>query len=103
MTNAIKESSEVVSINVPQEFKIRPIVGGNRCPTRNLRELIDTLFKSLLKNVKIYIRDSIDFLNKCNRNTDGNTAIVNSDGVGPYTDIPHTFGQEAVRYFLLKK
>ena len=40
ITNAIKEqNSEVVSI------KVRPIVGGPKCPTRKLSELIYTLSK----------------------------------------------------------
>ena len=52
--------------------------------------------------MKSYIKDSIDFLNKCDRNTNGNTVIATFDVVGLYTNIPHTFGMEAVRYFLLK-
>ena len=103
ITNAIKEqNSEVVSINETQDLKIRPIVGGPKCPTRKLSELIDALLKPFLKHVKSYIRDSIDFLNKCDRNTDRNTVIATFDVVGLYTNIPHTFGMEAVRYFLLK-
>ena len=64
ITNAIKEqNSEVVSINESQDLKVRPIVGGPKCPTRKLSELIDALLKPFLKHVKSYIRDSIDFLN----------------------------------------
>ena len=77
-------------------------IGGPKCPTRKLSELIDTLLKPFLNHVKSYIRDSIDFLNKCDRSTDGNTVIATFDVVGLYTNIPHTFGMEAVRYFLLK-
>ena len=103
ITTAIKEqNSEVVSINELQDLMVRPIVGGSKCPTRKLSELIDTLLKTFLKHVKSYIRESIDFLNKCDRNTDGNTVIGTFDVVGLYTNIPHTFGVEAVRYFLLK-
>ena len=58
--------------------------------------------KLFLKHVKSYIRDSIDFLNKCDRNTDRNTVIATFDVVGLYTNMPHTFGMEAVRYFLSK-
>ena len=53
ITNAIKEqNSEVVSINEPQDLKVRPIVGGRKCPTRKLSELIDPLLKPFLKQVK---------------------------------------------------
>ena len=103
ITNAIKEqNSEVVSINEPQDLKVRPIVGGPKCPTRKLSELIDALLKPFLKHVKSYIRDSIDFIIKCDRNTDRNTVIATFNVVGLYTNTPHTFGMETVRYFLLK-
>ena len=51
---------------------------------------------------KATLENSIDFLNKCDRNTYENTAIAIFDLVGLYTNISHTFGMEAVRYFLLK-
>ena len=104
ITNGIKEqNSEVVSINEPQDLKVRPLVGGPKCPTRKLSELIDALLKPFLKHVKSYVRGSIDFLNKCDRNTDGNTVIATFDVVGLYTNMPQTFGMEAGRYFLLNK
>ena len=91
----------LVSTNRRTE-KARPIVGEPKCPSRKFRELIDALLKPFLKHVKSYIRDSIDFLNKCDRNTDGNTVISTFDVVSLDTNILHNFGMEAVRYFLLK-
>ena len=92
ITNAIKEKNSEA-----QDLKVRPIVGGRKCPTREHSELIDALLKPFLKHVKSYIRDSIDFLNKCDRNTDRNTVIATFDVVGLYTNIPHTYGMDAVR------
>ena len=60
------------------------------------------LLKHYWKHVKSYIRDGIDFLNKCDRKTDGNIVIASFDVVYLQTNIPHTFGMEAVRYFLWK-
>ena len=97
-----EQNSEVGSINELQDLKVRSIVRGLKCSTRKLGKLIDTLLKPFLKHVKSYIRGSIDFLNKCDRNTDRNTVIATFDVVGLYTNIPHTFGMDAVRYFLLK-
>ena len=65
-------------------------------------KFIDALLKPFLKHLKSDIRDSIDFLNKCDRNTYGNTVIAIFDVAGLYTNIPHTFGIEAVKYFSLK-
>ena len=64
---------------------------------RKLSEFIDALLKLFLKHVKSYIRDSIDFLNKCDRNTYENTVIEIFDVVGLYTNISHTSGMDAVR------
>ena len=103
IANAIKEqNSEVANINNLQDLNVRPIVGGPKCPTRKLSELIETLLKPFLKHVKSYIRGSINFLNKCDRITNENVVIATFDVVGLYTNILHTFGLEAVKYFLLK-
>ena len=67
-----------------------------------LSELIDTSLKPFLKHVKSYIRDSIDFLNKCDRNTDGNTVIATFDVVGLYTKHTTHFWIGSSYYFLLK-
>ena len=99
VTNAIKEQNfEVVSINWTQDLKVIPIVGEPKCPTRKLRELIDISLKPFLKHVKTYIRDSIDFLNKCDRNANRNAVITTFDVVCLCTQT----WLEAIRYFLLK-
>ena len=57
-------------------LKLRPIVGGPKCPTRKLIQLIDIPLKSFLKHIKIFVRDSLDFSNKCPRDVDEDTEIV---------------------------
>ena len=43
IANAIKEqNSELTNINNLQDLNVRPIVGGPKCPTRKLSELIET-------------------------------------------------------------
>ena len=49
--------------------------------------------------------ETVDFLNKCDRNdrnNDGNAIILTFDEGSLHIKIPHTFGLEAVRYFLIK-
>ena len=53
--------------------------------------------KTFLKTCK-----KLHFLDKCYGNSDGKTVIATFDVVGIYTNIPHTFWLDAVRYFLLK-
>ena len=103
ITHASKrQNSEVFSINKLQDLKVRPIKGGPKCPSRKFSDLIYTLLKPFLKHEKNYIRDSIYFLNKCDRNLDGNTVIPTFLVVCLYANIPHLFRLEVVRYFLLK-
>ena len=65
-TNALKEqNSEFASINELQDLKVRTTVGGPKCLTRRLSELIDTLLKTLLY-FKIFSLESTDFILKSN-------------------------------------
>ena len=58
--------------------------------------------KSLSSNWVSFIRDSLDFLNKCPGYVDENTDIVTFDVISLYTSIPHKFGLETIDYFLTK-
>ena len=37
------QNSEIIEIFEPNDLKLRPIVGGPKCPTRTLSQLIDIL------------------------------------------------------------
>ena len=91
---------EVVEVREPRDLKLRPIVGGPNCPTRRLSYFLDTLLKPYLKHVKSYIRDSVDFLNKCPREVDLDTEIVTFEVTSLYTSIPHEYGLKVLGYFL---
>ena len=60
-------NSEIIEILEPNDIKLRPIVGGPKCPTRKLSQLIDIPLKPLLKRIKNFLQGSLDFLNKCTR------------------------------------
>ena len=45
------------------------------------------------------MRDGIDFVNKCDRNTYRNAVIATFDAVGLYINIANSFRLEADRYF----
>ena len=67
MIDDIQKKSTAVTINEPQDLKVRPIVEGPKYPTRKLTELIHILLKPFLKHIKSYTRDRIDFSNKFTR------------------------------------
>ena len=86
----------------PNDLKLKPIVGGPECPTRKLSQLIDIPLTPFLKRIKIFINDSLDFLNKCPRDVDQNTEIVTFDVISLCKSIPHEFGLEDIDYFFTK-
>ena len=96
----IKQNNEIINFKEPNDLKLRPIISGPECPTRNLSNIIDKKIKPLLVHVTSYIKNSIDFLNKCKRETSENAFLVTFDVCSLYTSIPHTLGIEDIKYFL---
>ena len=96
------QNSEVIVCTETLDLKVRPIVAGVNCPTRNLSELLDQILKPLLKHVKSYLKDTIDFLNKFNRKVKQNTILATFDVSSLYTSIPHELGLKALKFFLEK-
>ena len=94
------QDTEVVEDREPRDLKLRTIVGGPNCPTRRLSYFLDTLLKPYLKHVTSYVRDSVDFLNKCPREVDPDTEIVTFDVASLYTSIPYEYGLNALGYVL---
>ena len=101
--NATKDQNkEVISVFEPEDLKLRPIVGGPKCPTRRLSKFLDTLLKPLIKHVQSNIKDNIDFLNKCERKVSKDTILTSFDVCSLYTSIPHEYGLTAIEYFITK-
>ena len=73
-------------------------------PTSRLSHLIDLLIKPYPALTKSYIRDDIDFLTKLQRELapDQQYSLVTFDVESLYTNIDHTLGIEAIRYWLNK-
>ena len=93
-------NSAFIEIFEPNDLKLRRIVGGPKCPSRKLSQLIDILLKPFSKHIRSFIRDILDFFNP--RYVDEDTEIVTFDVISLYTSIPHKFGLEAINYFLTK-
>ena len=99
--SAIKtQNSEIIEIFEPNGLKLRPIVGGPKCPTRKLSQSIDILIESFLQHIKSFIFDSLCFIIKCPSEVDEDTEIVTFDVISLYTSIPHEFDLEVLDYFL---
>ena len=57
--------------------------------------------KPFLLHVKSYVKDNLDFLSKCSREHYEDTLLETFDVVRLYTNIPHTFGLDALDYWLV--
>ena len=55
------KNSDIIDISEPNDLNLRPIAGGRKCQTRKLSQLIDILLKLFLKQIKSFIRYSLDF------------------------------------------
>ena len=54
----------------------------------------------MIKHVKSYVHDSLDFLNKCSRFSNQYTILATFDITSLYTNIPHEYGIEAISYWI---
>ena len=95
-----RQKSSYIECLEPSDLKIRPIVAGPCCPTRNLSDLIDKIIKPLLQHVKSHVKDNLDFLKECSRENNENTSLLTCDIVSLYTNIPHKYGLEALNHWL---
>ena len=96
----VKQNAEYIECLEPCDLKVRPIVAGPNCPTRNLSNLLDKILKPLLIHVKSHIKDNLNFLKECSRVNNANTILATFDIVSLYTNIPHEFGLEALKYWV---
>ena len=96
------QNSEIIGIFKSNDLKLKPVVGGPRCPTRKLSQTIDILLKTFLKHIKSLTHNSLDLLIKCPRDVHEDTEMITLDVVNLYKNILHKFGLEAIHYFLTK-
>ena len=94
------QPEEYICVLEPSDLKLRPIVAGFNCPTKRVSNFTDILLKPLLTKIKSYIRDNIDFLNKCNRLVTKETVLTSFDVNSLYTSIPHELGLKAIEYWV---
>ena len=101
INNTIKKSPDQhIHTPNPVDLKLRPIVAGPACETHRLSYFMDLLLKPLLKHIKSYVRDDLDMLNHLPKKVKEDTTMVSFDVINLYTSIPHSYGLEAIRFWL---
>ena len=93
-----QQNNEYIKIHEPDDLTVRPIAGGQNCPTRPLSYLIDKISKPFLIHIKSYVKDNLDFLTRCYRKNNDSTTLVTFHVKNLYTSIPHNYGLEAISF-----
>ena len=85
-----------------EDLKLRPIIAGPSCQTHRLSNLLDIQLQPLAKHVKIFLRDSTDFLNSLPETVKPESIFVSFDVESLYSNSPHSLGLEAIKHWLQK-
>ena len=91
-----------MDLKPPGNLTFRTIVDGPVCETHRLSDLLDILLQPYTKYVKVYIKDTKDFLKKLPENIDENSILVTFDVENLYSNIPHDLGLEAIDFWINK-
>ena len=98
-----KENQEsYIHMKHPKNLKLRPIIAGPSCETHRLSNYLDILLNPFLKYVKSYVKDDIDILQYLPKEVTTTTILASFDAVNLYSNIPHSYGIEAIQYWLEK-
>ena len=92
--------SDYIQMPLPDDLKGRPINGDVNSVTQGLSKLLEKILKPLVPQMKSFIKDEFDFVNKIPRKVDVGVYAVSCDVTSLYTSIPVDLGIEAVDYWL---
>lgn len=97
-----EHSTPNIEISNVTDLKLRPIIAGPECLTHRLSNLIDILLRPFTKQVKSYLRDSMDFLNHLPERVPEETTLASFDVESLYSNIAHNLGLKAIKFWLQK-
>ena len=90
-------------MQLPEDLKGRPIVGGPNSPTQGTSGLLEKILTPIVSCLKTYVKDDWDFIRKLPSHVDYPCVLASRDVVNLYTSIPHDLGLEALSYWIDKK
>ena len=94
--------SEYIHMPMPDDLTGRPIVGGSKSVTKGISKLLEKILTPLVSQLKTFIKDELDFLNKFPRNIGDDSYILCCDVKSLYTSIPNDLGLQALEYWVDK-
>ena len=100
----INESNNIcLNMQLPEDLKGRPIVGGPNSPTQGISGLVEKILTPIVSCLKTYMKDDWDFIRKLPPHVDYPCVLARCDVVSLYTSISHDLGLEALSYCIDKK
>lgn len=89
--------------SMPADLPSRPIVSNINSITSHLSYFIHKVLQPLVSLVPGYIKDSFHFIEQLPEHVLPNCLLVSLDVTSLYTIIPHSFGLEAIEYWIITK
>ena len=100
----INESKNIcLNMQLPEDLKSRPTVGGPNAPTQGISGLIEKILTSIASCLKTCIKVDLDFVRKLPSHLDYPCVLANCNVVSLYASIPHDLGLQALSYWIEKK
>ena len=79
-------------MQLPEDLKGRPVVGGPNSPIQVISGLLEKIFTPIVLCLKTYIKDDWNFIRKLPSNVDYPCVLASCDVVSLCTSIPHNLG-----------
>ena len=96
------QPSDHIKMTMPDDLKGRPINGDVNSVTHGLSKLLEKILKPLVPQLRTFIKDEFDFVDKIPRKVRTDVYAVSCDVTSLYTSIPLELGIEAITHWLSK-
>ena len=101
VNNMLREGSEYIHATDIQEIvEGRPIVGGPAFHTSGISEMINIILKPIVEHIPWILKDSFDFVERCNHAVPDDTVLGTADIKSLYTNLSKELVFAAIEYWV---
>ena len=101
INDTLKEGSEYIHLtDFEEQVEGRPIVGGPAFFTSGISKMIDIILKPIITYIPWILRDSFDFVDRCNHSVPEGTLLGTADIKALYTNLSKELVFTAIEYWV---
>ena len=101
INNMLKEGSEYVHLpDFEESIEGRPIVGGPTFYTSGISQMLNYILKPITSHIPHILKDSFDFVERCNHSVPDGTLLGTADIKALYTNLSKELVFTAVEYWV---